>query len=1208
MAIYHASMKPIARSSGRSAVAAAAYRSGDKLTNERDGQVHDFTRKQGIAHAEIILPDGISAEWARNRSALWNAAEASESRKDARVAREFEIALPHELDSAQRLELTREFAGELANRYGAVVDVAIHEPNGDTDIRNHHAHLLMTTRTVVADGLGGKTDIERDNKWLLSNDRPTTHMQLRDIRQSWELCANRHLERAGLDVRIDHRSHSERGLELEPTEHMGVHATQVQRRGGDVSRGRLEKDAAARNAELIREKPEQVLAVVSREKSVFDRHDIARALHRYLDGDAKTFQSAFSSVMASKSLVELQPASEGALARYSTREMVEIEGRMAEAAVQMAEDRSYRVEPRHVETAMSRQDAAIRSSVASSIACKVEAGELDRNQADRTVGAAGLSDEQRAAIAHVTGPERIAAVVGFAGAGKSTMLAGAREAWEAQGYRVHGAALSGKAAEGLEESSGIKSRTLASWEYGWQNDRGKLGRGDVLVIDEAGMIESRQLARIIVEAQRAGAKVALIGDDEQLPAIGAGAAFRAVTEQIGAAELTDIRRQREDWQRTASVSFATNRTVEGLAAYAERGHVKMLEAKDEARDFLVQDYMADRAARPDETRVALAHRRADVRALNGDIRSRLQDRGELGKGESAGEVSLQTNDGKRDFAPGDRIVFLENDRDLGVKNGMLGTVERVDAETLVAVLDVKDRAVSVPVGRYGAFDHGYATTIHKSQGATVDRAFVMASATMDRHLTYVAMTRHRDNVQLYADGQEFAGRLGQGGKTEVLVAHGKAPFENQAGNSESYFVTTQDASGQKSTAWGVDLERAMREAAPAIGSQVGLERKGSEAVRLPDGRQVDRQSWTVHNDRDLARQQMESCLSRSGAKETTLDYTAAYAERRGLAERLGIRSDIELPREAQARTEDLGRKKTVQDLGAQIVVSSTEQVRRDIVPASASGDRQQLGQVAPLVPAQTNHARSVEAVAREKAAPDFDRRWQSVERLAGEVYKNPGPVVDKMRSTIEGGKGERNMSMVLARQPEHFGELCGKSGLFGANAERKNALKRAEAMSHHVKSSGETWTRRVAEEKEIEQHRRDRNDRVEVPGLTKRSEALLTQLDQMRDAKSRNAFMDQLERSTEGKQALDEAKQVAKAMRERFGSSDHRDFDRELSRASSQNPEVAKNADRIKTVARITNRAQELSVHRDYAREREQQQKLDMERGRTRQRDRGLER
>ena len=131
MAIYHLAMKPISRSSGRSAVAAAAYRSSQRLTNERDGQTHDFTARRGVEHTEIVLPEGVEAEWARDRSTLWNAAEFAEKRKDARVAREVEVALPHELTAEQRLELTREFAHGLADRYGVAADFAIHSPHGD---------------------------------------------------------------------------------------------------------------------------------------------------------------------------------------------------------------------------------------------------------------------------------------------------------------------------------------------------------------------------------------------------------------------------------------------------------------------------------------------------------------------------------------------------------------------------------------------------------------------------------------------------------------------------------------------------------------------------------------------------------------------------------------------------------------------------------------------------------------------------------------------------------------------------------------------------------------------------------------------------------------------------------------------------------------------------------------------------------------------
>lgn len=917
MAIYHLSAKPISRASGRSAVAAAAYRCAERLTNEREGLVHDFTRKQGVEHCEIVLPEpvagtiGVSAEWVLDRSALWNAAEFAEKRKDARVAREFEVALPHELSMDGRIGVVREFAQELANRYGAAVDFAVHAPHREGDIRNWHAHVMMTTRRVDKEGLGDKTYLEHKNARLLAAGMATTDMQLRDIRQAWEGIANRQLAREGLDVRIDHRSHQERGLELSPTEHMGVHATQIQRRGGGVDRARLDAEAASKNAALIRERPEQVLTLITAEKSVFDRHDVARTLHRYINDDAQAFQNAFAAVMASPALTELQAervdgeTGEVELAKYSTREMVEIESAMADRADLLRQARSHGVDRSYVDQAIAKQDAALSTSANDS--------------------SSRLSDEQRRAIEHITGPERIAAVVGFAGAGKSTMLAAAREAWEAQGYRVHGAALSGKAAEGLEESSGIESRTLASWSHGWERERQLIGRGDVFVIDEAGMVGSRQLARFIAEVEQRGAKLVLVGDHEQLQAIGAGAPFRAIAEQIGYAELSDIRRQREDWQREASVFFATHKTAEGLGAYRDHGDVRFATTRDEVLSEIVRDYLADRDERPDGTRVAMAHRRVDVRAINAGIRAELQAQGELatvkpaseigaGRGEGeAGDLALhdqrderpaftyQTNDGKRDFAKGDRIVFLENDRELGVKNGMLGTVEHVGHNKIIAKLDGRDGdSVSIPTDSYRAFDHGYATTIHKNQGATVDHAFVMASGTMDRHLTYVAMTRHRDGVKLYASQEEFAGRrASQGLVAGRLVEHGVAPFEHKVGNRDSYFVTLETANGERQTTWGVGLQAAIKEAGAEIGAAIGLKHEGSVPVTLPDGTETHRNAWRVQDANELGYDQLAERLSRSGVKETTLDYTESsaerqFAERRGIAEAIGIRSEIDL--------------------------------------------------------------------------------------------------------------------------------------------------------------------------------------------------------------------------------------------------------------------------------------------------------------------------
>lgn len=780
LAIYHLSMKPITRSSGRSAVAASAYRAGECLTNERDGLTHDYTRKTGIEHAEIVLPEGSSAEWARDRSALWNAAEAAEKRSDARVAREFEIALPHELTPEERLEATRAFAGSLADRYGTAVDFAIHSPNGETDIRNHHAHLMMTVRGLTESGLGEKTILERENAWLLSRDMPTSMMQLKDVRRDWEGIANEALAQAGHDIRIDHRSHQERGLEIEPTEHMGVYATQMERRGMAVVRQRIDQRSAQSNAALIREKPEQVLSVITSEKSVFDRHDVARALHRYID-QPEAFQSAFAKVMASPALIELKPEARGedgaiTLARYSTREMVETERGMAANAREMAGRADHAVDRRHVEVALGAFDRMIRAGAEQSLARAVRAGEIDPHEKDALLASSGLGDEQRRAVRHITGDEGIAVVIGLAGAGKSTMLGAARQAWEAEGYRVLGAALAAKAAEGLEESSGIRSRTLASYEQGWQNGQRKLGSKDVLVIDEAGMIGSRQLARFVSEAQLTGAKLVMVGDPEQLQAIGAGAPFRAIAERVGFLELTEIRRQQEDWQRDASRAFARGGTAEALQAYDRHGMVRFHEGQGDARAAIVRGYLEKTARNPEQSCLMLAHRRQDVRALNEAVRSALSGRREDTPGTAPTiERTIITNDGERHFRQGDRVVFLENNRALNVKNGMLGTVKEITETHLVARLDGKgrdgrDRIVSVPTESYRAVDHGYATTIHKTQGATVDRAFVLASKTMDRHLAYVAMTRHRQGVELHASTEEF--RDGMEGLSKSLSRDG----------------------------------------------------------------------------------------------------------------------------------------------------------------------------------------------------------------------------------------------------------------------------------------------------------------------------------------------------------------------------------------------------------------------------------------------------
>lgn len=247
MAIYHLSVKTISRSAGRTATAAAAYRAGVEITDERTGEVHDYTRKAGVSSTDLVLPSG-APEWATDRAALWNAAEQSEKRKNSTVAREFEIALPGELSADQRRELAVTFAREIAERHKCAVDVAIHLPGKEGDNRNHHAHVLTTTRRLGPDGFGEKCRELDDQK----------SGEVQHWRQRWGELANAALERAGHAQRLDHRSHADRGLMPETAGiHLGPTATAIERKGRTSERGERNREIRAAKVEIIQAQRER---------------------------------------------------------------------------------------------------------------------------------------------------------------------------------------------------------------------------------------------------------------------------------------------------------------------------------------------------------------------------------------------------------------------------------------------------------------------------------------------------------------------------------------------------------------------------------------------------------------------------------------------------------------------------------------------------------------------------------------------------------------------------------------------------------------------------------------------------------------------------------------------------------------------------------------------------------------------------------------
>ena len=756
MAVPHFSVSIVARGRGASAVLSAAYRHCAKMDYEREARTIDYTRKQGLLHEEFVIPVN-APEWLQSLIAdrsvasasavFWNKVEEFEKRSDAQLAKDITIALPIELSAEQNIELVRDFVARHITAQGMVADWVFHDAPG-----NPHIHLMTTLRPLTDDGFGSKkvAVVGPDGKALRNESGKIVYElwagglhDFNTFRDGWFACQNRHLALAGLDIRVDGRSFEKQGIELTPTIHLGVGTKAIERKAASGNRPAEEKAALERldlqeerraeNARRIQRNPEIVLDLITREKSVFDERDVAKILHRYVD-DAGLFQNLMARVLQSPETLRLDRerldfATGGrAPAKYTTRELIRLEAEMANRAIWLSQRSSHGIRTPVLEATFARHER--------------------------------LSDEQKAAIEHVAGGERIAAVIGRAGAGKTTMMKAAREAWEAAGYRVVGGALAGKAAEGLEKEAGIVSRTLSSWELRWNQGRGQLDDRTVFVLDEAGMVSSRQMALFVEAVTKAGAKLVLVGDPEQLQPIEAGAASRAIADRIGYAELETIYRQREQWMRDASLDLARGNVGKAVAAYQSNGKMIGSELKTDAVSNLIADW--NREYDPAKSTLILAHLRRDVRMLNELARAKLIERGIIEQGSA-----FKTADGSRRFAAGDQIVFLKNEGSIGVKNGMLGKVVDTAPGRIAAVIGEGEhlRQVIVEQRFYNNVDHGYATTVHKSQGATVDRVKVLASLSLDRHLAYVAMTRHREDLGVYYGRRSFAKA---GGLVEIL--------------------------------------------------------------------------------------------------------------------------------------------------------------------------------------------------------------------------------------------------------------------------------------------------------------------------------------------------------------------------------------------------------------------------------------------------------
>jgi nucleoside-triphosphatase THEP1 len=373
-------------------------------------------------------------------------------------------------------------------------------------------------------------------------------------------------------------------------------------------------------------------------------------------------------------------------------------------------------------------------------------------------------------------------MIGRAGAGKTTTMRTVAEIYEGSGARVVGMSLSAVAAENLRNDARIESRTIASWTHAWRAyetakekflsfdsvvtdgalrqldwyrdlqtyERSQLRQGDVIIVDEAGMAGTTDWKEILDAAAGFGAKVIAVGDDNQFQAISAGDCLRKITDQNGnnhVFELTEIRRQEVDWMREASTEFSKLNTREALVKYENNGKLYAPDDRDIA-NAVAEKYLEFEKL---GSVAVLCYRRNDCRQMNSRIRSLKKQRGELG------EDVIRIND--RSFSVGERIMFLENSKKLGVRNGQYGILIdsfKNERNQFLQIRLENGNEIDVDTGKYNKIDHGYAITLHKSQGKTIDNVVVIADKMMDASAAYVAMTRHRKDAVMFYKTSDFA--------------------------------------------------------------------------------------------------------------------------------------------------------------------------------------------------------------------------------------------------------------------------------------------------------------------------------------------------------------------------------------------------------------------------------------------------------------------
>lgn len=712
MAIGQARNEFVQRSQGQNICHKAAYIDRSQLefegTRFQDRKLYDYSSREAPLAKKIMLPEGADEKFL-NPEILWNAAEKIEPQHNSQVGMELVIALPDDkvITEEDRIVLTEKFAQQFVDK-GLAAHYAIHRPD-DKEDHNWHAHILVPTRTFSQNG----QELNHLKDRSLQKELASTRWG-----EVWTKMQNDYFKEFGLDLRVDPKS-------LNPQEHLGA----VRLRGNCLDMLERHEEIQKLNA-IDASDPAKILKAISNEKSVWQVQDVERFMAKHTP--AEKIEEVRDLFWKQEAIIKLQTRDLNSsyerykdIGKFTTIEVLQEEKQILRRSENINEIEHIKLKEKH----------------------------LDRFSSN-------LNSEQLQAFRSLSDRSGIGILEGYAGTGKSHVLEALKAAYEEKGVTVRGFGPDNATANLLKEK-GFNAENVSRFLYAQEHGFREIKKKELWIVDEAGKLGNQALNELCRVAYANKAKLILAGDSAQMPSIDRGGMFQVLAEKYDASKLQDIQRQDSLEQRSIAKSFAEGDVSEAINALRKAECLNFERDKSRAMEKLIVDWSFSHYIDKDKTldkSLILATTNREVHVLNQAAHDVRMVKGELREE----EFSCKTMFGEVRVSEGDLIEFRKNDREIGVTNGLKGELVKAEEDRFVVKLDAENdkdndkhtKIVSFDPKEYGSWQLGYATTTFRSQGRNVEDTYVLHNPLNGKQTSYVALSRHRENVSVYIDKEE----------------------------------------------------------------------------------------------------------------------------------------------------------------------------------------------------------------------------------------------------------------------------------------------------------------------------------------------------------------------------------------------------------------------------------------------------------------------